>query len=291
MAGVEYKSPSMWVRFASSRLLSADAIRSVLLKSVAATAAATGSAFYLFLLIRSFSGVPYDWVNIAEVLIIPVLVGFPITIIIFYQNAKLIDARVALAQQTYDNERHRMLLDELNHRVKNTLATVLALSTQTARGTQDVASFVQNFRGRILALAASHDILLRQGWTSVSLDELAAEVLRPFTGSITMEGRSIDLGPAAAISLALVLHELATNAAKYGALSGDGRVSIRWRFDRELRLEWVEEGGPIVMPPGGTGFGTRLIHQIVEAELGGSWETDFHPGGLRCQITVPAEKL
>jgi two-component sensor histidine kinase len=261
-------------------------------RALVATAGATASALSLFLLSRWFFQVPYHGLNLAEAIVIPILVGFPITACIFHQSDRLADARVALARQARDNERQRTLINELNHRVKNTLATVMSLSAQTARGTSELPSFLDLFNSRIVALAGAHDLLCRQGWSKVSLCELAGQVLKPHAQSILAEGPEVRLRPAAALSLSMALHELATNAAKYGSLSANGTVAIRWSLGENFHLSWTEAGGPTLMAaPTRTGFGTRLIKQVVVQELDGDVEFDYRPQGLTCRLLIPVENI
>ncbi|WP_394886058.1 sensor histidine kinase (plasmid) [Mesorhizobium sp. AaZ16] len=265
---------------------------SVVPRATAATAAATGSAIGLFLLSRAVFQVSYDWLDLTEAILIPILVAFPIATFIFYQADRLAMAKVALARQARDNERQKMLIDELNHRVKNTLATVMSVCAQTARGATDVELFVDLFKGRLVALAGAHDILCRQGWSKVSLGELSAQVLAPYGDRIETQGADVPLRPSAALSLSMVLHELATNAAKHGSLSGNGMVTIRWTTNGKFELEWIESGGPAVINnPVRSGFGSKLIKQVVERELGGSVQIEYRPVGLLCRLVMPSNSI
>ncbi|WP_232631803.1 sensor histidine kinase [Methylobacterium sp. Leaf118] len=191
----------------------------------------------------------------------------------------------------------RLLVDELNHRVKNTLATVQSLALQTFRGLDGAAGRQRDaFEGRLLALSAAHNVLTRESWTGADLRPVVAEVLRPFETSgarFSLSGPDLRLQPRVALALGLVLHELCTNAAKYGALSvPEGRVAITWEADppengvRRLRLTWSEAFGPAVVPPTRRGFGSRMIERGLAAELGGGARIDFPPSGVTCEITA-----
>jgi PAS domain S-box-containing protein len=195
-------------------------------------------------------------------------------------------------------QRQRLLMDELNHRVKNTLATVQSLATQTARGAATPAAFRERFEGRLIALSKAHDQLTMHHWESADLRELLTGSLAPYAGTIrdrvVLRGEDVVLRPRAVLTLAMAVHELATNAAKYGALSvSSGRVEVQWQPIRAgdgrsfLQIEWVEQGGPNVVEPGQFGFGTRLIEGSIAAELAGETRLIFQPQGLRCEIMIP----
>jgi PAS domain S-box-containing protein len=190
------------------------------------------------------------------------------------------------------SERHQeLLIAELNHRVKNTLAIVQALAFQTLRRGEVPDSVGESFAGRLQALAAAHDILVKEGWESASIEEVASAVLDPHDGGegrISVEGKPIRLPPQMTVTLAMTLHELATNAVKHGALSnGHGRVRLSWEkpeAEPRIRLSWVEEMGPPVREPERQGFGTRMIRRAFGAEANGTVALDFSPTGLRCEI-------
>ncbi len=195
--------------------------------------------------------------------------------------------------------RNRLLIDELNHRVKNTLATVQSLASQTARNAPSAEDFRGRFEGRLIALSKAHDQLTMHHWERADLRELLSAGLAAYAGPerTVLRGEDVVLRPRAALTLAMAFHELATNAAKYGALSAPGgRIEIRWRPERQesdertwLRIDWLEEGGPPVAEPHQRGFGTKLIEGGVKAELRGQVTLDFAPGGLRCAFLVPLE--
>ena len=197
-------------------------------------------------------------------------------------------------------ERQKSLIDELNHRVKNTLATVQSLAAQTARGTDSPEAFRQAFEGRLIALSRAHDELTRRHWKSADLHDIVVGATTPYLtrsrDRMTIEGDSITVTPRAALTLALALHELTTNAAKYGALSlSTGRIAVRWRILRRpsqsphLWIEWREYGGPPVPAPTRLGFGSRFIEGSVAAELQGVARLEFDPAGLRCTMEIPIE--
>jgi PAS domain S-box-containing protein len=194
-------------------------------------------------------------------------------------------------EQMVAEERQRLLINELNHRVKNTLATVQAIAAQTLRGDVPLAEARAQFEARLMALARAHNLLTEQNWVGAALDRIvgdATEHLGP--ARFRTGGDPVQLTPRAALTLALALHELGTNAAKYGALCGEsGHVTLRWtRTDAgTLRLEWKEQGGPLVAAPERRGFGSRLIEQGLGPDLGGKARLDFEPDGLRCTIEAP----
>ncbi|HYD38805.1 MAG TPA: HWE histidine kinase domain-containing protein [Allosphingosinicella sp.] len=189
-------------------------------------------------------------------------------------------------------ERQRLLVNELNHRVKNTLALVQGLALQSFREGRDPAEARDAFQQRLAALAAAHDLLTRERWESATLAELVREAVGHVNAQeprLTAEGPEATLGPKAAVSLVMALHELATNAAKYGAFSRvDGKVEVRWQIEGEqLRLEWRERDGPPVAPPERRGFGLRMIERALAADLGGTVAIDFAPEGLACRVEAP----
>ncbi|MCR5871092.1 MULTISPECIES: response regulator [unclassified Sphingomonas] len=185
----------------------------------------------------------------------------------------------------------RLLIGELNHRVKNTLASVQAIATQTLRHSTGPSDFAPTFIGRIHALAKAHSLLSSATWEGARLRELIEGQLR--IGAIPpdrlgIEGPELDLAPEPALHLALVLHELVTNAHKYGSLSvPEGRADMRWHVSgATLRLEWIESGGPPVTPPTRRGFGTALIERSLKAE-GGVATSTYAPDGLRWTLDLP----
>jgi PAS domain S-box-containing protein len=195
-------------------------------------------------------------------------------------------------------DQQRFLLDELNHRVKNTLATVQSIAAQTLRSASSPAAFRDAFEGRLLALSKTHDLLTRNSWRDADMHELAKQELAPYRRNnderVVIQGPAVDLPARYAINLGLVLHELVTNAAKYGALSvPSGHVKLTWTIVRhpgrpaQLRLHWSESGGPPVEKPKHQGFGSRLIRRSIEGELAGYIVINFAPAGVSYDVSVP----
>lgn len=215
-----------------------------------------------------------------------------------------VDYFVSVVQDITDRKRveehQRTLLAELDHRVKNALATVSAVVSHTQQGSRSVVDFVAALDGRIRSMATTHELLSSHQWQGVSLTELVQRELAPYAthDNTEINGPSILLKPEAGQAMAMVLHELATNAAKYGALSTEkGRVSIRW--DRHLNghlrshlvLEWQEIGGPPVAAVGTSSYGTSTIRDLIPYELGGTVDFALAPEGVRCRLELPADWL
>jgi PAS domain S-box-containing protein len=195
---------------------------------------------------------------------------------------------VDISERKRAEESQKALIAELNHRVKNTLATVQSVAMQTAREAESLACFRDAFDGRLIALAKAHDLLTRNSWRGASLGDLLAHELAPYPASaISLDGPPVELGAPAALTFGMMFHELATNAAKHGAFSApEGRVSVRWSSasGERLEFEWREEEGPQVVAPERRGFGLRLLENAAQRDLGGRTELDFAPEGLRCRI-------
>jgi PAS domain S-box-containing protein len=203
-------------------------------------------------------------------------------------------------QQRFQSQQ-RLLINELNHRVKNTLATVQSMAAQTLRTEPNPVQAYGKFEARLMGLAEVHDVLTRESWHGADLKEVAERAMRPFAGAsdrmIRIEGPQVWLAPGAALTLALVFHELATNAVKYGALSQHGgEVALAWTFDpgeARLKLTWAEFNGPPVRPPTRKGFGSRLIERGFRGELRGRALMDYDPRGLVCvmeaRLPLPTE--
>lgn len=191
--------------------------------------------------------------------------------------------------------RNRLLIDELNHRVKNTLATVQSLASQTARGAPSPAEFRGRFEGRLIALSKAHDQLTRHHWESADLRELLSGSLAPYAGAerAVLRGEDVVLRPRAVLTLAMAFHELATNAAKYGALSiYGGKVSVTWTVmieatRRTLEFDWQESGGPLVRPPAKQGFGSRLLDFVLPGQIQAQSCIDYRPQGVHVQCALP----
>jgi PAS domain S-box-containing protein len=192
-----------------------------------------------------------------------------------------------LSERKQAEELQRLLGNELNHRVKNTLATVQSIINQTLRGAADTEGARTTLNARLVALAGAHDLLTDRSWAGADLVDLAARAVAPFvSGQIALVGPSVDLSPSQVLALSLAVHELATNAAKYGALSRpEGRVEFRWAVQAgRLNLSWRESGGPRVVPPTRQGFGSRLIEHALSRDLDGKTRLEFAPEGVRCSI-------
>ena len=197
-------------------------------------------------------------------------------------------------QRRYSDQR-TVLIQELNHRVKNSLATVQSIAAQTFRYTETPEAFQQTFEARLMALAKTHDLLTKGDWETVSLRELLIAELEPFGGTessrFTLNGQDVQLTSAMALALGLVFHELATNAVKYGALSiPSGSVEIAWEIgtsQHRLRWHWIETGGPPVKKPSRRGMGSRVIEKGLMHEFGGEARIVFDPSGVQCSIDMP----
>ena len=195
-----------------------------------------------------------------------------------------------------------LLIDELKHRVKNTLATVQSIVSQAVRNSQNPQVVRESIESRIAALSRAHDLLGREKWDGAGLGDLVREVLAPYqaaegrTDRFTIEGENIRLSPKATLSLGMAFNELAANALKYGALSNDaGTISVEWTMEAQLDgrwlcLHWREKGGPTVAMPKRKGFGSRLIEQGLARELEGKIKLDYLPKGVVCTIFVPAPR-
>ena len=200
-------------------------------------------------------------------------------------------------------EMNQLLIGEIKHRVKNTLALVQAIARETLRGRFTDRQTLDALDARLSALARSHDILAQEDWTSASLDEVIRRALTPFIAeerladALALSGPAVRLPPNLAVSLGLCFHELATNATKYGALSvPGGRIEICWQQEpREeggiLRLGWRERNGPPVSPPQHKGFGSRLIERALAHEVGGTARLEYPPEGMHLQLSFPMTAL
>lgn len=189
------------------------------------------------------------------------------------------------------------LTRELNHRVKNTLANVLSIISLTRRRSTNIDSFASSLDGRVRALSATHDLLTGTDWKATPLRDVITTEMGPLggvdDGRLEVSGPDILLAPNDALSIGLAMHELATNAAKYGALSVEGgKVIVTWQLqaDNLAIVEWREEGGPPVQSGRKRGFGTELIEKIVAHELKHPVDLEFNPGGVRCVLRIPVRK-
>lgn len=193
-------------------------------------------------------------------------------------------------------DRQALLVNELNHRVKNTLATIQAIASHTFRAGvgNDAPKW---FEARLHALSHAHEILARETWNGANLGELVTLIGAPWRGESAdrsaMSGPDIHLEPKLALSLAIALHELFTNAAKYGALSKDkGRVHVEWSLQslqgtRAVKIHWQEFDGPVVQPPKQRGFGSRVIERTLVREHDAVVALEFLPEGVRCKLEIP----
>lgn len=204
------------------------------------------------------------------------------------------ERRNALAEIFESEKRQRVLINELNHRVKNTLATVQSIARHTAKRADGPVEFHRDFEARLSALSSTHNALTRGGWEQASLRELVAQELRAYPADqVSVAGEEIALSVRQTLALGMVLHELATNAVKHGALSdGEGRIEIAWTVEQgagngTLVFRWTETGRPIATAPTRIGFGSRLIRSSIEGELDGEATINFDPDGLKCLLIVP----
>ncbi|MCX7585312.1 sensor histidine kinase [Phenylobacterium sp. 58.2.17] len=201
-----------------------------------------------------------------------------------------------VTERTRAEQTQRLLMRELQHRIKNTLATVRAIAARSARTTPDPQLFIRAFEDRLIALAASHELLTQGGWKGADVLDLIERELRPYDVSrLRLAGDRRQVPPQAAVPLSLAIHELATNAAKYGALSADsGRVDVEWWTEEKLgqprlRVQWRESGGPPVVGPSRRGFGTELLDGMMRR--GADPVLDFARTGLRCTFELPLGHL
>ncbi|KKB80007.1 hypothetical protein VW35_06010 [Devosia soli] len=188
-------------------------------------------------------------------------------------------------------QRQRILIDELNHRVNNTMATVQSIASQTLRSTADPATARDAFQARITALAKAHNMLSDRNWHDTEIGCLVVQELSAYgDGQISCEGPRLVVNSKATIALALLLHELATNAIRHGALSvPEGKLSVNWSSDEatNLVIDWREEGGPPAIAPARRGFGSRLLDTVVTGELGGQLDLRYQPAGLSARLVIP----
>jgi two-component sensor histidine kinase len=196
-------------------------------------------------------------------------------------------------------EQQRFLARELDHRVKNVFASAGAVAQRTGEGSGSIDEFLQRFDGRIQSLASAHALLSRSHWEGVRLADLVHSELEPCvrTGGASVEGPNILLLAEATQPIAIALHELVTNALKYGALSSQrGHITVRWQCqsnghaEESLLIEWIETGGPVVVAPKQPGYGIRAIRSLIPYELCGSVDLVFDPAGVRCRIEVPCKR-
>ncbi|MDO9563490.1 MAG: HWE histidine kinase domain-containing protein [Bradyrhizobium sp.] len=195
-------------------------------------------------------------------------------------------------------ERQEVLTLELQHRIKNTLAMVGAIANQTMQG-DSVANAREAFAARLMTLSRAHDLLTQGSWASAPIRDVVEGALaahRTGRGQISVDGPDLHLTARQALALAVAIHELATNATKYGALSGHGSVAVAWSDQpvdgaATFRFSWTESGGPVVTEPMKKGFGSRLIEKMLPNDFGGEVRTYYRPGGVVCELTSPLGRL
>jgi PAS domain S-box-containing protein len=207
---------------------------------------------------------------------------------------------VDLTRYKHEQAQSAMLIDELNHRVKNTLATVQSIAWQALRNSSDPEVIRESIETRLFALSCSHDLLTRENWDGAGLLDLVNEALKPFgvtngrADRTKIIGDNIRVSPKAALALGIAFNELATNAAKYGAFSNAlGSIKLNWTIEPRLQgprlvLHWEEKDGPPVTPPARKGFGSRVIERGLVHELDARVTLDYRPEGVVCTIDLPA---
>jgi two-component sensor histidine kinase len=202
-------------------------------------------------------------------------------------------AATDVTERNRTNEHLRLVINELNHRVKNTLAMVQAIAARTFRNPDDLGVAQEHFAARLVALAQATDLLTGERWAGASLRAAIEQAVRPHqpqAARCRLEGEDVRISPKTALALALGMHELSTNAIQFGAWSNEaGSVLIAWHLGEsgKLFLEWREQDGPVVQPPTRRGFGSRLIERGLAGELGGQVALRFDPEGVRCTIEAP----
>jgi two-component sensor histidine kinase len=209
------------------------------------------------------------------------------------------ESQTQVAELQKAEEHQRLLMAELNHRVKNMLAVVTGIASQTARSSRSIAAFNENFMARLGALARAHTLLTERNWAPTPLQRLMEELVGPYAqpeeGHLEVSGPPVSLPPKASLAVSMILHELITNAAKYGALSvPDGRIFVHWSVsseaDRLIRLTWRETGMQGLSRPRKTGFGTRMIEASVQHELGGRVAITYRPEGIHYDFEFSANQ-
>jgi PAS domain S-box-containing protein len=210
---------------------------------------------------------------------------------------------VDLTEHKEDQAESKMLIEELNHRVKNTLSTVQSIVWQALRTSSDPEVIRESIESRIFALSRSHDLLAKENWKSAGLFDVVTDALEPFgvtdgrAERIVITGENIRFPPSTALALAIAFNELATNAVKYGAFSNStGSISIEWAIkptpgENQLHLRWQEKDGPPVTAPTHKGFGSRVIEQGLTHEIEGIVDLNYRPDGLLCTMIIPASRV
>ncbi|MFA7584842.1 MAG: CHASE domain-containing protein [Novosphingobium sp.] len=227
-------------------------------------------------------------------LLFGILLSFLLSALAWYATSRAADDRKVLEWLSRQSSIRTLLTRELNHRVKNTLANVLSIIALTRRRSNSIDEFANGLSGRIRALSATHDLLSESDWRDVPLRDVVVSELAPYLdpddSHVDLDGPVVPLAANDALSLGLALHELSTNAAKYGALSvPEGRVEVSWKMAGPdlCEVEWKERGGPPVSQPTRRGFGADLIEKVVSHELNSPVNIAFEPDGVRCNFKVP----
>lgn len=207
--------------------------------------------------------------------------------------------KVLLAKAGIDQQAHTLatnlqevVIGELHHRVKNTLAIVSAITSQSIKSASTLEEAGKTIRDRLHALGVAQDLLIRERWTGAGCRTLIESAVEAFQSKgldqFEIAGENIAISSGPAVSLSMVIHELCTNAVKYGALSvPEGRVSISWIADDRFKLHWKESGGPAVQAPSRKSFGSRLIEQALPGQLSGEARLKFEPEGVSCEVNIP----
>lgn len=204
-------------------------------------------------------------------------------------------AGIDAAQREVAEKLQRIILEELHHRVKNTLSIVHAISNQSLRSSTDLRQAEAAISSRISALGRVHDLLLRTNWNGARLEDLLKSAIEPYdtrgAEQFVIQPADIEISPAAALPLVMTINELCTNAVKYGALTvPEGRIEIATKIDEDakrLRLVWAEKGGPAVQPPARRSFGMLLIEKSFMSQLSGNAQVSFDPKGVVCEFDIP----
>ena len=209
---------------------------------------------------------------------------------------RVLGVSIDISERKRAEEHQRILVAELDHRVKNVLATVSAVTAQTLESSSSMSDFVAALDGRIRSMAAAHELLSMGQWQGMPLADVVRRELAPYATSnnVEVDGPEVMLSAAAGQLVAMMVHELVTNAAKYGALSSrSGRVLVRWhrKFNgsAQLILEWQELGGPRVEAQKKSGYGTSVVRDLIPYELGGTVDLSFTPEGVRCRLEIPLD--
>ncbi len=215
--------------------------------------------------------------------------------VVFHANGealRMLGTSLDISAEVAAQDRQKLLMAELNHRVKNNLATVQSIAVQTARRSTDMVQFLDKFEGRLVALARTHDVLTQNAWAQASLSALIQRELASFAARVQIAGPPIELAAPQALAVGLITHELATNAAKYGAFRCDGTVSVTWSETPPgvVRLVWQEGGVGQTEPSVSGGFGMQLIRRLTAGDLRGSHTVEHLADGLRVEIVFPVER-